>query len=259
LKRQVFATKIEKSAIPMPGRMIHNISGQNAFQPYGKENEAIYSVSRGGLNLELLHIAGSFPNVEFNFEHQCLGADTEKPEITFLDHATGQTRTIDAPLIFATDGAHSAVRYSLQRTDRFDYRQVYLDHGYKELTIPPASDGKHRINPEALHIWPRGNFMMIALPNADGSFTATLFLPFEGDISFRNIRNDEEVVDFFRRHFPDTIELIPDLVQDFNRNPTSSLVTVNCDPWQWQGRILLPRRLCPCHRAFLRTRHECRL
>ncbi|MFM7399624.1 MAG: FAD-dependent oxidoreductase [Bacteroidota bacterium] len=231
--------KIEKVAIPMPGRMIHNISGQNAFQPYGKENEAIYSVSRGGLNLELLRIAGSFPNVEFNFEHQCLGADTEKPEITFLDHATGQTRTIDAPLIFATDGAHSAVRYSLQRTDRFNYRQFYLDHGYKELTIPPAADGKHRINPEALHIWPRGNFMMIALPNADGSFTATLFLPFEGDISFRNIRNDEEVVDFFRRHFPDTIELIPDLVQDFNRNPTSSLVTVNCDPWQWQGRILL--------------------
>ena len=146
---------------------------------------------------------------------------------------------MEAPLIFATDGAHSAVRYSLQRTDRFNYRQFYLDHGYKELTIPPAEDGKHRINPEALHIWPRGNFMMIALPNADGSFTATLFLPFEGDISFQQIRNDEDVVSFFRRHFPDTIELIPDLVTDFNRNPTSSLVTVNCDPWQWQGRILL--------------------
>lgn len=231
--------KIEKVAIPMPGRMIHNLEGQLAFQPYGKENEAIYSVSRGGLNLELLHIAGNFPNVEFFFEYQCLGADLDQPRISFENLKTGETETFESPLIFATDGAFSAVRYSLQRTDRFNYRQFYLDHGYKELTIPPAADGSHRMDPSALHIWPRGNFMLIALPNADGSFTCTLFLPFEGPVSYEKIQNDADVLAFFNQYFLDTVALIPNLLADFNQNPTSSLVTVNCNPWQWQGRILL--------------------
>jgi kynurenine 3-monooxygenase len=231
--------KIEKVAIPMPGRMMHSVSGELAFQPYGKEGEAIYSVSRGGLNLELLNIAGSFPNVEFFFDHRCVEVDLEQPRITFEDLKSGKTNTFDAPLIFATDGAFSAVRHTLQRTDRFNYRQFYLDHGYKELTIPPAENGAHRMDPGALHIWPRGNFMLIALPNADGSFTCTLFLPFEGEVSFEHLHSDEEILGFFRAYFPDAVPLMPTLLRDFRANPTSSLVTVQCSPWQWQGRILL--------------------
>ncbi|MDO8367224.1 MAG: NAD(P)/FAD-dependent oxidoreductase [Saprospiraceae bacterium] len=231
--------KIEKVAIPMPGRMMHSISGELTFQAYGKEGEAIYSVSRGGLNLELLNIAGSFPNVEFFFDHRCAEVDLNQPTITFEDLKTREMKTIEAPLIFATDGAFSAVRNVLQRTDRFNYRQYYLDHGYKELTIPPQENSEHRMKPGALHIWPRGNHMLIALPNADGSFTCTLFLPFEGEVSFEKLKTDDDVLGFFQKHFPDTLPLMPTLLRDFWANPTSSLVTVNCSPWQWQNRILL--------------------
>jgi len=237
--------KIEQVAIPMPGRMMHSVSGELIFQPYGQENEAIYSVSRGGLNLELLRIAADFPNVEFFFEHRCVEVDLQQPKLTMENLLTGEITTLDAPLIFAADGAFSAVRYALQRTDRFDYTQQYLEHGYKELTIPAATNAEespffpYRMNPGALHIWPRGNFMVIALPNADGSFTCTLFLPYEGAVSFEKIKTDADILDFFQTYFPDTIPLMPTLFQDFHQNPTSSLVTVKCNPWQWQNRILL--------------------
>ncbi len=229
--------KIEPVAIPMPGRMMHAVDGTLTFQAYGKSSEAIYSVSRGGLNLELLHIASSFPQVEFFFEHRCMDVDLNQPYIHFEDLKTGELKTIEAPLIFATDGAFSAVRQTLQRTDRFNYAQQYLDHGYKELTIP-AEQGK-LMDAHALHIWPRGNFMMIALPNADGSFTCTLFLPFEGPVAFEHLQSDADVTAFFEQYFSDTLPLIPGLLEDFRKNPTSSLATVQCNPWQWQGRILL--------------------
>ena len=231
--------QIEKVAIPMPGRMMHAVSGNTTYQPYGKDGQAIYSVSRGGLNLELLRIASEFPNVRFHFEHKCLDADLNSPTITFENTATGEVVTTETPLIFATDGAFSAIRNVMLRTDRFDYRQKYLDHGYKELTIPPMPDGTHRMPPNALHIWPRGNFMLIALPNADGSFTCTLFLPFEGEVSFEHLKNNDDVQQFFQRYFPDTLELMPTLLTDFWANPTSSLITLQCAPWQWQGRMLL--------------------
>ncbi len=231
--------KIEKVAIAMPGRMMHSVEGDLTFQAYGKANEAIYSVSRGGLNLELINIANQFPNVEFLFDHQCVDVDLDKPFITFENKKTGKQETFGAPLIFAADGAFSAVRYTLQKTDRFNYQQYYLEHGYKELSIPAAADGKHLIEPGALHIWPRGNFMLIALPNADGSFTCTLFLPFEGKVSFEKLSTDADILFFFKQYFPDALALIPTLVEDFRQNPTSSLVTVQCNPWQWKGRILL--------------------
>ncbi len=231
--------KIEQVAIPMPGRMMHSMAGELTFQPYGKEGQAIYSVSRGGLNLELLNIAASYPNLEFFFDHRCVEVDLNSPNITFEDLKTKELKTIEAPLIFAADGAFSAVRYALQRTDRFNYRQFYLDHGYKELSIPPLENGEHRMKPGALHIWPRGNHMLIALPNADGSFTCTLFLPFEGEVSFEKLKTDADLLAFFQKHFPDAIPLMPTLLRDFWANPTSSLVTVQCSPWQWQGRILL--------------------
>ncbi|MCB0544367.1 MAG: FAD-dependent monooxygenase [Saprospiraceae bacterium] len=231
--------KIEKVAIPMPGRMIHSVEGELSFQPYGKAGEAIYSVSRGGLNLELLNIAGSFPNVQFFFDHRCLDADLERPVLTFEDTGTGAVKTVEAPLVFAADGAFSAVRYAIQKTDRFNYNQFYLEHGYKELSIPPDANGRHRIDPSALHIWPRGNFMLIALPNADGSFTCTLFLPFEGEVSFEKLTGNDAVNAFFKKYFADALPHMPTLLDDFWGNPTSSLVTVKCAPWQWQNRILL--------------------
>ncbi|MEO6759857.1 MAG: NAD(P)/FAD-dependent oxidoreductase, partial [Saprospiraceae bacterium] len=198
-----------------------------------------------GLNLELLHIAAEFPNVEFFFEHRCVEVDLQQPQLTVEDMRSGELKTLDAPLIFAADGAFSAVRYALQRTDRFDYTQEYLEHGYKELSIPPAASPEesahfpYRMDPGALHIWPRGNFMVIALPNADGSFTCTLFLPFEGAVSFEKLRSEADIRHFFQTYFPDTLELMPTLLADFQQNPTSSLVTVKCKPWQWQNRILL--------------------
>jgi len=231
--------QLSKTALPMPGRMMHSVTGELTFQPYGKEGEAIYSVSRGGLNLALLEIADSFPNVEFFFEHRCVDVDLDLPYITFENMQTGDTQQVEAPLIFGTDGAFSAVRYALQKTDRFQYTQFYLDHGYKELTIPPAADGGYRMDPKALHIWPRGNFMLIALPNADRSFTCTLFLPFEGEVSFQHLTTNANVTSFFQRYFPDTLDLMPTLLEDFKNNPTSSLITVKCRPWQWQNRILL--------------------
>jgi len=231
--------KIDKVALPMPGRMMHAVDGACTYQPYGKEGEAIYSVSRGGLNLELLNIAASFPNVHFHFEHRCTEVDLHKEFISFEDMRTGEHKIIAAPLIFGADGAFSAVRYALQRTDRFDYTQQYLEHGYKELSIAPNADGSHKMDPGALHIWPRGNFMLIALPNADGSFTCTLFLPFEGEVSFEHLTTNDAVDAVFKRYFADTMPLMPDLKEQFFANPTSSLCTVHCHPWQWQNRILL--------------------
>jgi kynurenine 3-monooxygenase len=230
---------IEPHAIPMYGRMIHNQEGGLAYQAYGKEDQAIYSVSRGGLNLELLKIAGEYPNVNMHFEQGCRDVDLETNTLVFEDAQSGSQREAQAPLVFATDGAFSAVRNSLMKTSRFDYSQQYLSHGYKELTIPAAADGGFRMEKNALHIWPRHQFMLIALPNADGSFTCTLFLAFEGERSFANLQSDKDVAAFFERYFPDAMAMMPTLLDDFRDNPTSSLVTVRCSPWEYEKRMLL--------------------
>ncbi len=229
---------IRSVAIPMSGRMIHSVDGELAFQPYGVEDEAIYSVSRGGLNIELINIADSFDNVNFHFYQKCTGVDLKKNTVTFQDFE-GQKKKLQSDLVFGVDGAFSAVRAGFQKTARFNYSQQYLEHGYKELRIPPAPNGNHLIEKNALHIWPRGQFMLIALPNLDGSFTCTLFLPFEGEESFENLKTNSQITDFFKKHFPDTIPLIPDLVEDFNKNPTGTLVTISCFPWQYNHRFLL--------------------
>lgn len=230
---------IEPHAIPMYGRMIHHLDGSVVFQPYGKEEQAIYSVSRGGLNLELLKAAGQHPNVHLHFNQGCRRVDTEHNTLVFEDAETGARNTVAAPLIFGTDGAFSAVRNSLMKIPRFDYSQEYLSHAYKELTIPAAEGGGFLMEKNALHIWPRHQFMLIALPNADGSFTCTLFLAHEGTVSFEKLKKDEEIETFFRKYFPDAMAMMPSLLEDFKGNPTSSLVTVRCKPWQYDGRILL--------------------
>lgn len=233
--------KIRKVAIPMYGRMIHSLSGELTFQPYGETGQAIYSVSRGGLNLELLRIADRFENVKFHFDHKCRGVDLDNNIAAFEHIPTGDRIQMQAPLIFGTDGAFSAVRNSMLKRPRFNYSQSFLDYGYKELTIPATDDGRHAMpNLNALHIWPRHNFMLIALPNAGGSFTCTLFLPFEGgEDAFDHLNTDDEVMRFFERNFPDAIPLMPTLLEDFHHNPTSALVTVRCTPWEVAGRTLL--------------------
>ena len=221
-------TILEDKAIPMHGRMIHGYSGDLTFQPYGKEGQFINSISRSGLNMELMDAVEKHGGTII-FEARCLEVDLEKTELTIAHGIRTEVKSYD--LIIGADGAFSAIRSVMQVTDRFTYSQEYLEHGYKELTIPPGKDGSFLIEKNALHIWPRDSFMLIALPNPDGNFTCTLFFPFEGKQSFENLNSDEEVYSFFEREFPDALKLMPTLAEDFSKNPTCSLVTVRCYPW----------------------------
>ena len=231
--------KIREMSIPMFKRIMHDVNGVLTEQPYGLEGQAIYSVSRGGLNEILLDVCDTYPNSTLHFDKKCLNVDLDNNELQFLDEKSGENLSIQPDLIFGTDGAYSAIRYSMQKYGRFNYSQDYLEHGYKELTIPPKEDGKHRLEKEALHIWPRGNFMMIALPNLDGSFTCTLFLPFEGENSFGSISTKDDVIDFFQRNFPDSIQHMPELEDDYFDNPSPALMTVKCYPWNIADRVVI--------------------
>lgn len=239
LEKAGIKDEVMKEALPMKGRMMHSVSGELTYQPYGKEGEAIYSVSRAGLNRKLMDIAESHDNVKLYFDMRCEGVNTGSGKISFNNNVIGQTLNPEADFIFGADGVFSAVRGSMQRTDRFNYSQYYLPHGYKELTIPATAEGDFAMDKDSLHIWPRGEFMLIALPNPDKSFTCTLFLPFEGELSFDNLNTDNEVMAFFNAYFGDAVPLMPTLLEDFRGNPTSSLVTIRCNPWQMNEKILL--------------------
>jgi kynurenine 3-monooxygenase len=221
---------ILKVAIPMAGRMMHGTDGQQTYQPYGKDGQAINSVSRGELNKALLSCAEEH-GVSLVFDHRCVDVDSTTGTGVFEHGATGHHRTIDADVLFGADGAYSAVRDRLIRQDRFDYSQTYLAHSYKELHIPPAADGSFVLDKHALHIWPRHSFMLIALPNLDGSFTCTLFFAHKGSPSFAELTSRDAVEQFFNEQFPDAVPLMPTLIDDFMANPESSLVTVRCFPW----------------------------
>lgn len=230
----------EELCIPMHGRMMHDTAGNLTFQPYGKKGQYINSVSRSGLNVRLLDLADEHENVSLRFDQKCLKFDLKSKELLFHDLKSGENYTTKPDLIFGADGAYSRVRYSLQKGPRFDYSQDYLPHGYKELTIPPGPNGEWQIDKEALHIWPRGDFMIIALPNLDGSFTVTLFLAFDGpENSFEALSTPDKVDAFFETHFADARALMPDLTKEFFRNPTSGLLTVSCYPWAADNTLLL--------------------
>lgn len=233
------ADEIRKMCIPMYGRKMHDLEGNLTFQPYGKEDEAIYSVSRGGLNQTLMNHADNFPNITYRFNHKCEDIDLKTNEITFIDTKNNKEATYKYDYIFGTDGAFSAVRNRMMKTPMFNYSQDYLSHGYKELVIPPNEDGSHRIDKNCLHIWPRGKFMLIALPNLDGSFTVTLFFPMKGETSFESLKTEKDVIDFFEKTFPDALEQIPTLRTDYYENPTATLVTVRCSPWNFEDKVML--------------------
>ena len=235
--------KVKTLCIPMNGRMLHDIEGNTILAPYsGREHEFINSISRGELNALLLDEAEKHKNVTIHFNRKCKSVDFENTTATFKDYENNTEFTEDADAIFATDGAGSAMRksYFLGKKFLFSFSQDYLTHGYKELSILPAENGGYKTYKNALHIWGRGDFMLIALPNLDGSFTVTLFLSFdEGRYNFNNLTTKERVLEFFDKFFKDALELMPNLVDDFFENPTSPLGTVKCSPWHYKGNTLL--------------------
>lgn len=228
--------KVLPLAIPMYGRKIHDEHGGTTFIPYGKANQAIYSISRGKFN-QLLTEEAERLGAQIHFEHKCQDVDFRSNEITFETSEGIQKQQPE--VIIGADGAYSALRMSMQKQVRFNYKQEYISHGYKELTIPATAEGEFAMDPNALHIWPRGKFMLIALPNPDKSFTCTLFLPFEGSkICFEKIKDEKDVETVFRAYFDDAYQLMPDLKNEFFKNPTSALINVECYPWV-QGKSLL--------------------
>lgn len=235
--------KVMPLCIPMNGRMLHDLEGNTTLAPYsGREHEYINSISRGGLNTLLLNEAEKLDNVTIRFNHKCTKVDFENNRSHFYNYENNTEFTKQATVIFGTDGAGSALRksYYLEKKFLFSFSQNYLAHGYKELSILPTEKGEYKTYKNALHIWARGDFMLIALPNLDGSFTVTLFLSFEnGEYNFNNLTTKKRVLEFFTNYFKDALALMPNLIDDFFKNPTSALGTVKCSPWHYKGNTLL--------------------
>jgi kynurenine 3-monooxygenase len=235
--------KAREICIPMFGRLMHDTEGNTFSSNYsGRENEYINSISRGDLNAILLDEAEKHENVQLHFNKKCEHVDIENAIAHFNDYTTKEDFSIDATVIFGGDGAGSSLRksYVSERKFLFSYSQDYLNHGYKELEIPADTNGKHQISKGHLHIWPRGDFMLIALPNMDGSFTVTLFLSYdEGEFNFENLTTEEKITEFFEKEFPDALALIPNIKEEFINNPTGPLGTIKCSPWSYQDKTLL--------------------
>lgn len=236
--------EIRSVSIPMYKRTMHDINGKLSYQNYGNKGQAIYSVSRGGLNQKLMNLAEPLENIDYFFNLSCKNINLNSNEVEFMSKEDGKNTLKKFDRIFGTDGAFSKVRLRLMKTDLFNYSQTFLDHGYKELTIPANEDGSHKIDKHTLHIWPRGGFMLIALPNLDGTFTCTLFLAFKGATSFENLTDKTKVKAFFTTHFKDAYDLIPNLEEAFFKNPTSSLVTIRCKPYNYDDKILMMGDAC---------------
>jgi len=239
LKQIGIADEALRNAIPMRGRMIHDKSGALHFAPYDVDpKNCINSIGRAALNSTVIEAAQRNSNVRVHFKHHCTSVDIDSA-VAHLETAKGAV-TARGDAVIGVDGAFSAVRKSMQNViTEFRYDESYLAHGYKELTISPAPDGSWRMEKNALHIWPRKSFMMIALPNPDGSFTCTLFWEFKGPRSFATTKTDDDVQRFFEEEFPDAVPLMPGLLEDFRINPTGSLVTIRCAPWFYRDRVCL--------------------
>jgi kynurenine 3-monooxygenase len=229
--------EIRKIGIPVDKRAIHK-DGQIINQFYGKEGEAIFSLSRGVLNRKMIDLAES-EGVNFFFEHKIWDVTLADATLHIGETEKGEWEDLKYDLVFGADGAFSRIRHRMQRQAMFDYSQEFMKIGYKELHIPANSDGTHKIDKNSLHIWPRGNFMLMGLSNLDGSFTCTLFMPFEGENSFEQLNDEKSLVEFFAKYFPDTTEVIPDLVKDFFKNPTSYLAKMKCYPWTFEDKVAL--------------------
>ena len=241
LQQLGIADEVLRHAIPMRGRMIHDKSVRPPFRRIDRDpNKHINSIGRAALNSTVIEAAQRYPNVRVHFNHQCTDVDLDSATAQLLNTETNQVIAAHGNAVIGVDGAFSAVRQAMKRqVDRFEYDESYLAHGYKELTIPPAPDGGWRMEKEALHIWPRKSFMMIALPNPDGSFTCTLFWQSAGPRSFETTKTDDDVRRFFDEEFPDAVPVMPTLLEDFRENPTGSLVTIRCAPWFYKDKVAL--------------------
>jgi len=229
--------EVRDQAIAMRGRMMHDATGQLSFQPYGTEEQAIYSVSRLGLS-QLLVEEAEQAGAELFFQHRCEEVYLDEGQALIRNLKDQSSTRTQSDLLVGADGAYSTLRMAMQKTPRYNYSQSYIEHGYKELSIP-AKDGGFALEPHALHIWPRGGYMLIALPNADKSFTCTLFLPYEGKESFAELNIPADVSRFFETQFPDALAVMPQLTEEFFQNPTSDLVTIKCYPWSRFGKNVL--------------------
>jgi kynurenine 3-monooxygenase len=234
--------KVRDIAIPMEKRAIH-IGNDIKFQYYGNDGESIYSLSRGVLNRKMIDLAEE-AGAEFFFEQKIWDVSLADATLHIGETERGEWTEAKYDMVFGADGAFSRVRHRMQRQSMFDYSQDFLNTGYKELNIPANADGTHKLDKNSLHIWPRGEYMLIALPNLDGSFTCTLFMPFEGENSFASLPDIKSVEAFFEKHLPDTIDVIPKLAEDFFRNPTSTLVTMKCYPWTYEDKVALIGDAC---------------
>ncbi len=238
LKEVGIAEEIKKIAIPMDKRAMHVIDKPLYFQKYGKDGEAIWSISRGILNRRMIDIAEA-SGVDFRFGEKVWDVNLPETKLYTGETEKGEWEEYGFDMIFGCDGAFSRVRHKMQRRSRFDYSQDFIDVGYKELSILPNADGTHKLDKNSFHIWPRGNFMFIAMPNLDGSFTCTLFMPFEGEVSFESITNKAEAKTFFKTYFPTVQNDIDNLTEDFFKNPTSAMVTMKCYPWTYWDKVAL--------------------
>lgn len=240
LERLGIDSEILASAVPMRGRMMHSIEGDLSFQPYGmNDRECINSISRATLNKALMTHAEKSGDVRIQFNKKAVGLDPATGELSLLDEHSKDVETFKYARVIGTDGSASAIRHEMLSTDDYDCDEIALEYGYKELLITPADDGSFKLEKNALHIWPRGNFMLIALPNFEGSFTCTLFLPFEGEVSFEQLKNDKNIEAFFNKYFVDAVPLLDDLCETFRSNPTGHMVTVKTAPWNSGGKTLL--------------------
>lgn len=240
LRRVGIHDALRDAMVPMRARMIHDRDGGTTRQPYGsRPDEAIFAISRARLGRLLIDIARTAHGVEFEFEHRLIDADFAAGNAQIRDLRRNETIQVPMRPLIACDGAGSQMRRSLRDAGLIDAREEDLAHGYKELSIPAGADGGYRLEREALHIWPRGGYMLIALPNDDGSFTATLFLPNRGDPGFDTLRGREAAADFLARNFPDALALMPDGVREFLEHPTGFLGTVHAAPWQHRGMTVL--------------------
>ena len=230
--------EIRKIGIPVDKRAIHLQDGKLNYQYYGKDGEAIFSLSRGVLNRKMIDLAEQ-AGVEFKFEHKVWDVTLADATLHIGETEKGEWTELKYDKVFGADGAFSRIRHRMQRQSMFDYSQEFMKIGYKELHIPANPDGSHKIDKNSLHIWPRGNYMLMALANLDGSFTCTLFMPFEGENSFESLKEEKDLVTFFAKHFPDTKEVIPELVEDFFKNPTSYLVIMKCFPWTFEDKVAI--------------------
>jgi kynurenine 3-monooxygenase len=242
------AEAVLEFCIPVYGRVIHDRHGESTYQPYGNNQEALYSIERKDLNLVLLNFAEGHENIDFYFNHKCIDVHLPTAKLKLQNLKTGETNQIQADRILATDGAHSAVRQKMQRLKRFNYSQEYCDQGYKEIIIPADARGSWPLEKNAIHVWPRDNFMLIGFPNLDKSFTLSLHLPYEGEISHESITSLDALQNLFETYFPDLLPLVESNFTDYFIKPVEAMITTKCFPWTYQDKVALLGD--SCHAIF---------